>query len=369
MLDTSFPLPQTWLEESSMPGLADAAEEAFGRRPWQDRDWPGNIDSGVSPVNKRNFEGIHPVPDYGTAAPRHVIAYGQQGYSRDDVEIIQITPTTMTPAAASAYLTALWADPQLPFVTAHTFPSIRLNGAAGYFTVGGPALAVPIHNPPKPKPVNPRRRGGRGNYAALPVPVDLTSRTPLQVEVSNADGLEDADFAWAARHHASLGPYDILTGALYLRDIRALAYSTSGQVPGGGEDLKVKLMGPDGVLGYYEDTAAARAALADAVASRQYRNRDHLDDFTPFEHFADDYSIVPCLMKDGHEAAGKLTSYLTAARATVYTEVTTVPPAPALPVTGWMMSWHTADWHRNNVWVDLDPTSDGPLLRRRDSWR
>jgi hypothetical protein len=274
----------------------------------------------------------------------------------------------MTPEAAMAYLNALWTDPSLPFVAAHTYPSIKLNGAVSYFTVGGPVLAVPVHNPPKPKPVNPRR-GGRGNYAALPVPVDLTALTPLPVQVSNTDGLEDADFAWAARHHKDLGPNDILTGNLHLRDVAVLDSITSGRAPAGGETLKVKLMGPGGVLGYFKDTVAAYAALRDAVGSRQYRDRDHLDDFTPADHFADDYSILPCMVKDGQEVTAAVTSRLTAARATVYAEVSTVTPKPALPVTGWMMSWHTADWHRNNVWVDLNPDPDGPLLRRSETWR
>lgn len=367
MLDSSFPLPQFWAEESSQPRLADAAEGVFGRRPWQDRDWPGNIDSGVSLMDKRNFSDSHPVPDYGTASPRHRLVYGQS-YSRDEVDVIQVTPATMTPAAATAYLTALWADPELPFVAAHTYPSIKLNGSAGYFTVGGPALAVPLHNPPQPKAPNPRR-GGRGNYAMMPGPLDLTALTPLAVEVSNPEGLDDADFAWAARHHRDLGPDDILTGRLHLRDITPLEYSTSGQVPDGREALRVKLQGPDGVLGYFDDTAAARAALEDAVGSRRYRDRDHLDDFTWADHFADDYSIVPCLMRDGHETAGTLTSRLTAARATVYAEVTTVRKKPALPVTGWMLAWHTADWHRNNIWVDMDTESGGPRMRRSDHFR
>jgi len=106
-----------------------------------------------------------------------------------------------------------------------------------------------------------------------------------------------------------------------------------------------------------------------AVASHQYRDRNHLDDFAPTEHFAAEYSIVPCLMKDGHQVAVTLTSMLTAARATVYAEVTTVTARKALPVTGWMMAWHTADWHRNNVWVELDAEAEGPPLRRRDYWR
>lgn len=368
MLDSSFPLAQTWHKESSLPGLEDAAKEAFGNRPWQDRDWPGNIGRAVSPMDKQNVPERHPVPDYGNA-PRHVISYGQAQYAaHEDVDVVQITPTTMTPEAARAYLTALWADPKLLFVEAHTFPSIRLNGAAGYFTVGGPVLAVPVHNAPKPKPVNPLARG-RGNYATLLEPVDLTALTPLPVEVINTDGLEDADFAWVARHHASIGPNDIITGPLHLRDITALKYSTSGQAPRGGETLMVKLVGPDGVLGHFADTGAAHEAMADAIDARQYRDRRYLDDFAPAEHFADDYSIVPCLMKDGHEVTGKITSRLTAAQATVYTEVSTVQPSPALPVTGWLMAWHTADWHRNNTWVQLNQESEGPPLWRRDHWR
>lgn len=368
MLDSSFPLPQTWIEESSQARLADAAEEAFGRRPWQDRDWPGNIHRGISPMEKRNYHDSHPVPDYGESAPRHVLSYEQPLVGRDDVEVLQITATTMTPAAARAYLTALWADPSLPFVTAHTHPSVRLNGAVGYFTVGGPALAVPLHHPTEPPKIKPRARG-RGNYAALPEPVDRTSLTPLPVEVSNPEGLEDADFAWAARHHQSLSQNQILTGTLRLRDIEPLEYSTNGRVPEGGETLQVKLMGPSGVLGYFEDTAAAHAALGDAVASRQYRNREYLDDFAGIDHFADDYTIVPCLMKDGRETTGTLTTRLTAARATVYAEVTTVTPSKKLPVTGWMMSWHTADWHRNNTWVERNKETAGPPLRLRDRWR
>lgn len=368
MLDSSFPLPQTWIEESSQARLTDAVEDAFGSRPWQDRDWPGNIRRGISPVDKRNYQDRHPVPDYGKSAPRAVISYENALAGRDDVEVLQITQTAMTPAAASAYLTALWADPLLPFVTAHTDPSIRLNGAVGYFTVGGPALAVPLHHPPEPPKMKSRGLGG-GRRAAMPQPVDLTSLTPLPVEVTNPDGLEDADFAWAARHHHSLSQNQILTGNLRLRDIEPLEYSAAGRVPEGGERLQVKLMGPSGVLGYFEDTAAAHAALGDVVDDRQYRDRDYLDDFSGLDHFADDYTIVPCLMKDGRETTGTLTTRLTAARATVYTEVTAVTPRQKLPVTGWMMSWHTADWHRSNTWVDPNKESAGPHLRLRERWR
>lgn len=361
MTDLALPLPRTWFEESPQPALADAAEEVFGRRPAQDRDWPGNRGRGISPVLDRNGRRRQPVPEYG-GAPRHVISYGQDG---NDVEVIQITPTTMPPEAAKAYLTSLWADPRLPFVAAHTDPSVDLNGASGYFTVGGPVLAVPVHTVPAPPAVNPRA-GGQGNHAETPVPVDLTALTPLDIEVSHAGGVEDADFAWAARHHVSLGPNDILTGALHLRGIKALDYSTSGQLPRGGEVLMVKLMGPEGNLGYFPDTAAAHAALVGVLASRQYRDLDDLEDFSEMQNFTAGYGIVPCLMKGGREITGILTTRLTAARATVYAQVTTVVPDPALPVTGWRMAWQTAGRHENSAWVEFDPGSGGPPLRRRD---
>lgn len=367
MLETTFPLPQNWIEESAKANLEDAVVEAFGSRPWQDRDWPGNVQRGVSPMDKNNFRTAHPVPDYGDA-PRHVLSYEQGMVGREDVEVVQITPTVMPPAAAKAYIKALWADPHMPFVTAHTFPSVELNGSVGYFTVGGPALAVPLHHPPAPEKAR-RRPGGRGNFAAMPEPVDLTTLTPLPVSVSNDDGIDDSDFIWAARNHPSLGLNDILTGSLRLRDVDWTECLPSGEISAGGEAFKIKVAGPSGVIGYFDDTASARDALEDAIHSRKHEDTDYLEDFTPLKRFTDEYSIVPCLVKDGKEVTKTLTTRLATATATVYGDVATVTPGAGLPITGWMMAWQTADWHRNNIWVDRNPGPTGPMLRRRDHWR
>lgn len=374
--------PQHFVEHIEVPTLEEAALDLLtirneggmmSMRRIDDRDKPGNVHHARSALTNREAyrQPAAPVPIYDLET-LHVVEVENLSRmsARDTHQIIAATHTPMSLPAAESFVDLMRWNPHHRILARHLASGIDLNGSDSYFAVNGPALAIPLTEPPKP----PRRRGG-GKAPRIPKgwtdTVNFDGTRPLHLTVQNPYGVTITDFTRAADEHPDLAADDIVVDATALTDIAidtAATETRTGRTGHAGDGLRTAyaVMVNDHPVGYYDTVEEAHAAAV-TVVNRPPEDLTYLHDrfHNPF-HTA--YEVQPVLLDaDGREA--RLTSSLRVTEATgtlhVRTETLTPPPTtPSLgmPVTGWLLAWQTPDWHRHRTLLAYLLDENGTVL-------
>jgi hypothetical protein len=362
-------LPQYFIEQIEEATLQEAALDLLTlrneggmmvMRNFDPRDKPGNIDAARSVLADRYDHRSAPTPSYDIAAVEVVeIESGNYRRVHDVHQLIAATRTTMSVAAAEAFINLMQFTPRHPLVGRHIAPGIDLNGSDSYIAVNGPALAIPVADPPKP----PRRRGG--GKAAMPPAgwrdePDLDGTRPLRTTVYNPYGVTISDFIHAAQTHADLATDELLVSATAITDITPAAASSKDRSEHGLRTAYAVMVN-EHPIGYYDTVEAAHEAAV-ATVRQPPADLTYLTDrfHNPFDTA---YEVKPVLLDgDGREA--RLTSSLRIieATATVHVRTEVLEADTDRPVTGWVVAWQTPDWHRNRALQDYLLDADGTVL-------